>query len=62
MTILQDRLGTAPLHAQDLKKREIDVPLMTNEARVKPLSILSGIEELEDPGLIPIKEIEMYKK
>ena len=35
---------------------------MTNEARVKALSILSGIEELENPGLKPIKEIEMYKK
>ena len=62
MTILQYKLGTAPLHVQDLKERGIDVPLMTNKTRVEALSILSGIEELEDPGLKPIKEIEMYKK
>ena len=35
---------------------------MTNDARVKALSILTGIEELPYPGLKPIKEIEMYKK
>ena len=35
---------------------------MTNAARVEALSILSGIEELERPGLKPIKKIEMYKK
>ena len=63
MTILQDRLGTAPPHVQDLKKSTIGIPLlMTNYDRVEDLSILSGIEEVPYPGLKPIKQIEMYKK
>ena len=47
-------------HVQDLKKMGNDE--MTTAARVEALSILSGIEELEHPGLKPIKQIEMYKK
>ena len=35
---------------------------MTNKVRVGALSTLSGVEELEYPGLNAIKQVEMYKK